>query len=128
MSLFIYFFRYEKIWYNCWRWPSRGIATYEDIIETSQYISILPISTIHLKTPNKDWQYVTSSSNSSPETSHSGWYPFVKSEFVPELKISLFVLRWFSTFWIASCIYWLELIAQTTTSFGNWAFDILAPK
>ena len=55
MRLLWWYFRYANRCRSFCSCTSRGIATNNDIIETSQVISIQPISTIHRKIPINDW-------------------------------------------------------------------------
>ena len=60
------------------RYPSLGRESCDDIVDTYNKTSTLPISMAHLKTPTNSWQYCTPSAFNSAVTSVSGLYPFYK--------------------------------------------------
>ena len=63
----------NQLWISaCSRCPSRGSATWEDIMDTSRQMLALPSSTIHRRMPIRDWQCDASEAFSSGVTSSSG--------------------------------------------------------
>ena len=69
-----YCFSYTNTWWSCSICPSHGSARRINIIEISRHISILPSSTIYLKTPISDWYYTPSSDLIYGDISSSVWY------------------------------------------------------
>ena len=92
--------------------PSLGIARCEASIDASTLISTLPNSTIHLKTPIKEWKYVASSSPSSGVMSISGRYPLVIGVTALAARPSPPFFRYYVTFLTAASTYCFEPKAQ----------------
>ena len=59
-------------------WPTRGIASNYDSIDTSVAISTRPISIIQRITPIIDWKYDSYSGSKSVEVSNAASYTMTK--------------------------------------------------
>ena len=114
------------------KFPSLGMSIYDAIIDTYVIISTLPISTIHLSIPIKDWyQYSRSCSKAGVS--------YISSAQSPIKGLSAFFFgncqhasanssKYFSTFATDSLTYLTGLFFHAHTPFSSHIFFNLAPK
>ena len=122
------FLRYEKTRMSSCMCPSLGISRCEDSIDASTLILTLPNSTIHLKTPIKEWKYAASSSPISGVMSVLGRYPLVIRVTDLAARPSPIFLRYSVTLLTAASTYFFELKAQHFWPFSSSTSRSLPPR
>ena len=96
-----------KIWniYRKWQW--RGLATCEDINDTSKYMSNRPNSIAYLRIFNHSWFNLVPLSSNSGVASNSEEYFLLKGVFdVVRSSNSLFEITSFTVFSAALIFFW----------------------